>query len=260
MLNWISTLTKYLNKFLELGILLLAVSVIAEIVFGPNVAFFGSQVTKNLINLPSGINQKLITIKPLIRKEYYDSNSYLKKDNLFTIIIIGGSQGAKIFDELLNKSFVNLAKQVSLKIIHQTSEKNINFLKNFYSQNNIESKVFTFDHNLSEILKQGDLCITRAGASSLAELSFLNIPFIAIPLPSSKDNHQYQNAKYYKEQDCCWIIDQKSFDEKKFGKFLLELINKNEDYMTKKNNLLKLNYQNTWNNVNQKILKIINEN
>ena len=50
MLNWVSTLTKYLNKFLELGVLLLAVSVIAEIVFGPNVAFFGSQVTKNLIN------------------------------------------------------------------------------------------------------------------------------------------------------------------------------------------------------------------
>ena len=49
MLNWVSTLTKYLNKFLELGILLLAVSVIAEIVFGPNVAFFGSQVTKNLM-------------------------------------------------------------------------------------------------------------------------------------------------------------------------------------------------------------------
>ena len=48
MLNWVSTITKYLNKFLELGILLLAVSVIAEIVFGPNVAFFGSQVTNNL--------------------------------------------------------------------------------------------------------------------------------------------------------------------------------------------------------------------
>ena len=183
-----------------------------------------------------------------------------KHDNLFTIIIIGGSQGAKIFDELLNKSFVSIAKQVSIKIIHQTSEKNINFLKNFYSQNNIESRVFSFDHNLNEVLKQGDLCITRAGASSLAELSFLNIPFIAIPLPSSKDNHQYENAKYYEEQDCCWIIDQKNFDDQKFEKFLLELTNKSQDYMTKKNNLQKLNYQNTWNNVNQKILKIINEN
>ncbi len=216
--------------------------------------------SKNLVNLPSEINHKLSTIKPLIRKEYYENSTYQKHDNLFTIIIMGGSQGAKIFDKLLNKSFVSIAKQVSIKIIHQTSENNINFLKDFYFQNNIESKVFSFDHNLNEVLKQGDLCITRAGASSLAELSFLNIPFIAIPLPSSKDNHQYENAKYYEEQDCCWIIDQKNFDDQKFEKFLLELTNKSQDYMTKKNNLKKLNYQNTWNNVNQKILKIINEN
>ncbi len=216
--------------------------------------------SKNLINLPPGINQKLTTIKPLIRKEYYETKTYLKKDNIFTIIIIGGSQGAKIFDKLLNRSFARIAKRISLKIIHQTSEKNINFLKNFYSQNNIKSNVFSYDHNLNEILKQGDLCITRAGASSLAELSLLNIPFVAIPLPSSKDNHQYENAMYYKDLDCCWIINEKSFDDQKFEKFFLELVNKKDDYLMKKNNLQKLNYQNTWNNVNQKILKIINEN
>ena len=58
MINWITTLTKYLNKFLEVGILLLAVSVIAEIVFGPNVAFFGSQVTANLINLLNALGEQ----------------------------------------------------------------------------------------------------------------------------------------------------------------------------------------------------------
>ena len=216
--------------------------------------------SKNLINLPSGINEKLATIKPLIRKEYYETKNYLKKDNLFTIIVIGGSQGAKIFDKLLNKSFVSIAQQVSIKIIHQTNKKNINFLKNFYSKNKIESKVFSFENNLNEVLKQGDLCITRAGASSLAELSYLNIPFVAIPLPSSKDNHQYENAKYYKEQDCCWIIDQKNFDEQKFEELLMKLSIKKDEYLIKKNNLAKLNYQNTWNNVNQKLLEILNEN
>ena len=45
MSNWLNTITKYLNKFLEVGVLLLAVSVIAELVFGPNAAFFGTQVT-----------------------------------------------------------------------------------------------------------------------------------------------------------------------------------------------------------------------
>jgi hypothetical protein len=55
---WISKITSYLNKFLEVGILLLAVSVIAEIIFGPNVAFFGSQVTSNLIALLNSLGEQ----------------------------------------------------------------------------------------------------------------------------------------------------------------------------------------------------------
>jgi|TARA_B110001452_G_scaffold190678_1_gene160861 hypothetical protein len=58
MLNWITTITRYLNKFLEVGVLLLAISVIAEIVFGPNVAFFGSQVTTNLISLLNALGEQ----------------------------------------------------------------------------------------------------------------------------------------------------------------------------------------------------------
>ena len=58
MSNWLAIVTKYLNKFLEVGVLLLAVSVIAELVFGPNVAFFGTQVTKNLVNLLNTLGEQ----------------------------------------------------------------------------------------------------------------------------------------------------------------------------------------------------------
>ena len=58
MSNWLTIVTKYLNKFLEVGVLLLAVSVIAELVFGPDVAFFGTQVTKNLINLLNALGEQ----------------------------------------------------------------------------------------------------------------------------------------------------------------------------------------------------------
>ena len=51
MKNWINTIKYYLRQFLELGVLLLGVSVFAELIFGPDVAFFGSTVTKNLITL-----------------------------------------------------------------------------------------------------------------------------------------------------------------------------------------------------------------
>ena len=49
--SWISKIKKYLKQFIELGVLLIGVSVFAEILFGPNVAFFGSQVTENLVAL-----------------------------------------------------------------------------------------------------------------------------------------------------------------------------------------------------------------
>ena len=54
---WIGTIRYYLRQFIELGVLLLGVSVFAEILFGPNVAFFGSQVTKNLIELLNSLGE-----------------------------------------------------------------------------------------------------------------------------------------------------------------------------------------------------------
>ena len=57
MKNWISTIKYYLRQFVELGVVLLAVSVFAELLFGPDVAFFGSTVTKNLITLLNSIGE-----------------------------------------------------------------------------------------------------------------------------------------------------------------------------------------------------------
>ena len=79
-------------------------------------------------------------------------------------------------------------------------------------------------------------------------------------MPTSKDNHQFENANYYKNKDCCWIVDQMSFDKQKFEDFLLDLLRNKDDFFKKKKNLENLNYQNTWNSVNQNLLKVINEN
>jgi len=58
MKNWINTIKYYLRQFVELGVLLLGVSVFAELLFGPDVAFFGSQVTNNLITLLDSIGDQ----------------------------------------------------------------------------------------------------------------------------------------------------------------------------------------------------------
>jgi len=216
--------------------------------------------TNNIINFPDKFQNKLEISPPFIRKNYYEINRQDNGNKIFTIIIIGGSQGAKIFDEIIHESILKISKTESLRIIHQTNQKNINFLKNFYSENKIENVIFSFEKNLNKLLTQADLCITRAGASSLAEISLLKIPFIAIPLPTSKDDHQFKNANYYKNKDCCWIVDQINFDKEKFEDLLLNILRNKDDFLIKKKNLKNLNYQNTWNNVNQNLLRIINEN
>ncbi len=215
--------------------------------------------SENIKNFPNNLKNKMVIIKPLVRENIYKLNSFPSVKDKLNLLIIGGSQGANIFDNNLKHSVVNISKKFSIKIIQQTNEKNISHLKDFYSKNNIENKIFSFDKNFSNIIQQANLCITRAGASTLAELSLLNIPFIAVPLPTSKDNHQLENANFYKNNDCCWIVEQ-SFFEEKIEELLKYIFINKSDYLKKKENLKKINYQNTWINVNQKILKSINEN
>ena len=215
--------------------------------------------SEKIKNFPKNYKTKIVIINPLIKKAIYESKSsnFLKKK--FTLLIVGGSQGANIFDNNLKKLIAKISKKKPIKIIQQTGENNISSLNSYYQKNDIESEIFSFTKNLAQYIQQSDLCISRAGASTLAELSLLNVPFIAVPLPSSKDNHQFENAYFYKNKDCCWIIDQINLEEK-IEEVLSEIFEDKTNYLKKKENLKKLNYQNTWNNVNQKILKIINEN
>ncbi len=76
--NWIAIITKYLNKFVEIGVLLLAVSVLAEIVFGPDVAFFGSQVTSNLINLLNALGEQGIAALIIVLAVIFTYRKLLK--------------------------------------------------------------------------------------------------------------------------------------------------------------------------------------
>ena len=75
---WITKIRKYLRQFIELGVLLLAVSVLAEILFGPNVAFLGSQVTKNLVALLNSLGESGIAALIIVFAVIYVYRKLLK--------------------------------------------------------------------------------------------------------------------------------------------------------------------------------------
>ncbi len=217
--------------------------------------------SKDINNFPSEYKYKISLIYPLIRKNFYNYISKEKNEkNEFNLMIVGGSQGAKIFDTNIKYSIQQLSKKFKIKVCHQTEKNNISQLKDFYKQNNINCSVFDYVDNFIDLLHDADLCVTRAGASTISELIFLEIPFLAIPLPTAKDNHQFENANYYKKKDCCWILSQKEFNKDKLLEILIKIIENKKDYFNKKKNMHNLNFQNQWNNINQKIKDIINEN
>jgi len=212
-------------------------------------------------NIPNNQSNKIYLIPPLLRKEFYsvkvDENVII--NNQINLLIIGGSQNAKIFDTLIEDSLVDLSKKYKLKIFHQTNFNNIKNLQNFYVKNNIKKELFDFNQNILNFMGKSNICITRAGASTLAELIFLNVPHVAIPLPTAKDNHQFENAFFYQQLGCSWILNQNEINSSDITKKLINIIENKEEYLEKKLNMKNFNYQNTWNNINQKIINIINE-
>ena len=102
--------------------------------------------SNNIIKFPNKYKNKIVISNPLIRNKYYKKNSKENIDKVFTLMIVGGSQGAKIFDEIIHESIVKISQTTPIKIIHQTNKKNIDFLRNFYFS--LDSSLNLVDDNL----------------------------------------------------------------------------------------------------------------
>jgi UDP-N-acetylglucosamine--N-acetylmuramyl-(pentapeptide) pyrophosphoryl-undecaprenol N-acetylglucosamine transferase len=211
-------------------------------------------------NFPNKYINKINVIPALLRKNFYGAEKAEQINKNVNLLVIGGSQGAKIFDKLIKNSIIELSKKYNLKIYQQTNLANFENVKKFYKDNSINHELFDFDEDVLMLMSKANICLTRAGASTLAELVFLNLPFVAIPLPTSKDNHQFENASFYKKIGCNWILDQNETNDETIVNKLVNIINNKEEYLDKKINMKNFSYQNTWNNINQKIISVINEN
>ncbi len=216
--------------------------------------------SEDLKKFPEKFKHKIKKISPLVKKNFYEKRQIKIDNKVFSLLVVGGSQGAKIFDDIIKDTIISLSKKNKIKIIQQTHKNNIDNLKKTYNEAKIENTIFDFEENLVDLIYQSDFCVTRAGASTLAELSIMNKPFLTIPLISAKDNHQFENANFYENLDCCWVMSQKDFNVVNLEKFLDHIIINKSEYNVKKDNLKKHNFNNSWNDINQKILDTIDEN
>lgn len=217
----------------------------------------------NLKKIPKKHHKKIYSIKPLLRQEIYKYQKNVKKtlEDQKKILIIGGSQGAKFFDDFISKMIIKLSKTQNITVLQQiTDQKSRENLKNLYKNNQIDHELFDFDDKLLIKAVNYDLAITRSGASTISELSYLNIPFIAIPFPYAKDNHQYYNAEFYEKKKCCWLLKQKDINENNFINLLTNIFENQNEYFLRKNNLIRLTKEDTWEKNKARLNKLLNEN
>lgn len=217
---------------------------------------------RELEGIPKRYESKIFEIGNIIKKEilnlpYLDTKN--EKKQLIKILVLGGSQAAKIFAEKLPIIFRNCSnKGISLKIYQQCLSIQNDSLNLFYKENNIDCEIFNFSYNLEEYFSKADIAITRSGSSMLAELTNASVPFISIPLPSSADNHQLKNALHYEQKKISFLVEEKDLHQKLLK--LIENIYKDNSIL---NEIIQVQRQysdkNVYNNINLILKQVLNE-
>ena len=218
--------------------------------------------SKQLEGIPKKYDFKIYEIGNIINKEIINFSENITKINnekRLSILVLGGSQAAKIFAETLPKIFKECSKKIiNLKIFQQCMPNQNEFLREFYEKAKIEFEIFNFSVNLTEYFSKTNLAITRSGSSMLAELTNANIPFISVPLPSSADNHQLKNATYYQKNNLSFLIEEKDLNTKLYN--LINDICQNRSLLNKiKMNQRQYSDKNVYKNINQVLREIIDE-
>jgi len=174
---------------------------------------------EELVGIKNKYDHKVVVIGNIIREEILN----FKKKNQFTnevlnILVLGGSQAAKSFGEILPGVFQECKKEnVNIKIFQQCIESQNTKLNEVYKNLNFDFELFNFTNNISEYFSKAQLVITRSGSSVTAELINCNIPFISIPYPHAADSHQDKNATYFEKKGYSISVKETEVNKKLFS-------------------------------------------
>lgn len=179
----------------------------------------------------------------------FNSTKYAKKDAIFTgipirvfkkkkikkdkkrVLVLGGSQGAKIFSQIIPKVLIGIKQEYlkNLMIVQQTRKEDKTILESTYNKLNVKCTVKEFFDDVQNEIYNSDIVIARCGASTLAEIEYCKKFSLLFPLPTAMDDHQLENAKQFKKKNDCQIYNQNNIPYSKLRELLKsQLFYKNE--------------------------------
>ncbi len=199
---------------------------------------------KIVTSFPKTIGIPIIRIEnyignPTRFEKQYDSVKAPSND-VFTILIFGGSQGASIFSEKILDAICKLSEYEEIKVYHQGRKEDIAKIKSAYDKFNIENTTSDFFANIDELYKKSDLVISRSGASTIFEIIGFKKPSILIPYKNSINGDQEENAKFLEENNAAIVLREPQLNEEIIVGILRQLVDSPEKMKKMSDNLAEL--------------------
>lgn len=177
-----------------------------------------------------------------IKKAPISKSSLGLSEDKKLVLVVMGSLGASTVNKVLVEMLPTI-KNDSYEVVFVTGKKDYDEIsKNVFPSN---VKVVPYIDGLSGLMKNTDLIVTRAGASTLSELIALRVPSILIPSPYVPNNHQYINAMDLVNESAADIIEEKNLSAEMLLERIEGLLNDSNRLNEMKNNLSKLSIDNS---------------
>jgi UDP-N-acetylglucosamine--N-acetylmuramyl-(pentapeptide) pyrophosphoryl-undecaprenol N-acetylglucosamine transferase len=156
---------------------------------------------------------------------------YSVADDKFRLLVLGGSQGARVFSTLIPEALSHLPRDIweRLTLVQQCRAEDIEHVRAIYAELGVDAELAPFFPEIAERLAAAHLVIARAGASTVAELAAIGRPSILIPLPGAIDDHQRENAMALAEAGGAWMMHQSAIFAADLAEFLLPLLGRPRD-------------------------------
>ena len=130
------------------------------------------------------------------------------RDGPLRVLVVGGSQGARVLNQAVPAAVAALAGQAQFQIRHQSGEKLFAEAQAAYQQADVAAEVSPFIADMAQAFAWADLVVCRAGASTLAELCAVGVPAVLVPFAAAVDDHQTRNAQYLVEHGAAVLLKQ----------------------------------------------------
>lgn len=225
--------------------------------------FIGNFADKICVSLPNSLNlfpkkktiytgnprsEEIISVKKKSKKSLgFDENKKL-------VVFVMGSLGSTTMTEKLKK-LIPMFSNKNYQVLIITGKSYYDEYKDIEVSNNV--KIVPFMDDLINLLKDSDLIVSRAGASTIAEITAIGLPAILVPSPYVTNNHQYKNAKELEDNGACRIILENEFEEERIIREIDKIFDDKEAYLEMVENSKKLGITDSATRIYEEARKII---